>query len=116
MSNHEKRGNPGLTYPEAHALLGVLGDIDPAHFEDRSAAYEAACKSGEDKLRALARGSVMVPFTQAEIGLLWEALENGAEGVLQSFSGRSSAQKRAFCDAANRLRDAGKITLPRMST
>ena len=112
MANHERRGNPGLPYPEASALLGVIGDVDPAHFENTPRTYEAAAKSGEDKLGSLARGSVMVPFTQAEITVLWAAITNGAEGVLQPSSGHTSAQKRAFRDAANRLHSAGKLTAP----
>lgn len=109
MTNHPSRGNPGLTYPEAAALLGVIGDIDPAHFEHASRAYEAAAKSGEAKLGALAKGSVLIPFTKAEMVLLWEAITNGAEGVLQASSGNSWSQKRVFRDAANRLAQAGNL-------
>jgi hypothetical protein len=85
VTNHPNRGNPGLTYPEARSLLGMLGDIDPAHFEGHGAAYEAAAKSGEEKLSALPKGAVMIVFSKFEIRQLLGAVGQMTDGNARSF-------------------------------
>lgn len=55
----------------------------------------------------------MIGFSKLQMRLLWDAIENGAEAVLQAGSGWSSLQKAAFREAANRLREAGQIDRPK---
>jgi hypothetical protein len=103
---------PGLTYPEAKALLGVLGDIDPAHFEGRTIAYETAAKSGEAKLGALAKGVIMVPLSKFEIIQLLEAIGQMTDGNARSFdewrkqTHGTISQWNALIAAEQRLRAA----------
>ncbi len=85
MTRRPNPNNPGLTYPEASALIGVIGDVDPAHFEYRAAAYYAASQSGTKKLLSLAKGSVMVPLSKFEIRQLLEAVSQMTWGNSRSF-------------------------------
>lgn len=66
-----------------------------------------------DAFAACANGGAFVGFSRLQMRLLWDAIENGAEAVLQKSSGWSSMQKAAFREAANRLREAGDIDRPR---
>jgi hypothetical protein len=115
MGNHENRGNPGLTYPEARSVFGVLGDVDPAHFEAYSAAEQAQYDAAIEKLDGLSRGSVMLPFTRKELELLWLAIGNGAGDDAIHNLGLRADERRTLAKAANRIAAAGKLGGPRFS-
>jgi hypothetical protein len=66
-----------------------------------------AAESAFSKLCEAPEQSVWIPFSRMELGVLWDAITNGAEGVLQPSSGHRPDQRKAFRDAGNRIADAG---------
>lgn len=72
-----------------------------------------AAKAAADKLAAAPNHTIWLPFSRMELRMLWLAIDNGAEGVLQGSSGVRRDQKEAFRLAANRIADAGNIDGPR---
>ena len=61
----------------------------------------------------LAEYGLWVGFSRLELPVLWTALENGAEGVMQPSGGFRWEQRVAFRAAANRIADAAGISGPR---
>lgn len=61
-----------FTQAEIKAVLGVSGDVDPAHFEYRGKAYEAAFSSADRKLRAATSSlatAIRSAFKRAQIAV-----------------------------------------------
>jgi hypothetical protein len=84
-----------------HALAGEYpgDDID-------------AAKRAHAMLADVPRGGAVIAFSAMQMQMLWQALGNGAEGVLQPSSGFRADQKAAFREAANRIKQAGNIDGP----
>jgi hypothetical protein len=85
----------------------TAGESDGVPDRERKAAL-----SGADKLAQASVRAVWISLSQEEIEVLWIALGNGAEGVLQPSSGLRPDQKKAFRRAANRIREAGGLGGP----
>ena len=66
-----------------------------------------ASKSAASKLAEAPEQSIWLPFSRMELDVLWEAIRNGAEAILQPSSGHRPDQRKAFRDAGNRIADAG---------
>lgn len=82
----------------------TAGEADGVHQRDVDAA-----NSAWSKLDEAPRQSAWLPFSKGELRVIWAALTNGAEGVLQPSSGFSAKQRDAFRAAANRIADAGGL-------
>lgn len=95
--------------PEINEALSALGATLAGEHDGDIAAAERAQKALWD----VPKGGAMVAFSAKEMELLWIAIENGAEGVLQTSSGFRSGDRKAFKAAANRIAEAGKIEGPR---
>ena len=108
MTSHPNRSRKPILRPhEARALRTAVsfmtaGEADgvPQHAVD-------AAQSALSKLCEAPEQSVWIPFSRLELDVLWGAIGNGAEGVLQPSSGYRPDQRKAFCAAANRIGDAG---------
>ncbi len=106
----QNRRNPALTAREASRVMTAIGvvlagETDESWHDD----MVSLCQNAQEKLRTIPRRGVMIAFSTAELAVVWNAIMNGAEGVLQPSSGFSTTQKKAFRDAANRIADAGNF-------
>jgi hypothetical protein len=86
----------------------TAGEIDGLTKRQTDALASAQAKLLDD----LPENTVLIPFTPAELGVLWNALRNGAEGVLQPTSGYSPGRKKSFRSAANRIWKAAGFSSP----
>jgi hypothetical protein len=99
--------------PEIREASGALGFILAGEPGESGVTDIVAAENAQQVLWDVPRGGVMVAFSIKELELLWIAIENGAEALLQSSSGLRVDQRNTFKTAANRLAEAGRITRPR---
>lgn len=90
---------------EAKALMTAVDFMNAGPAEGVSQRMVKAADEAATKIGAAPDKTVWVPFSSQELHMLCVVIDNGAEGVLQSTSGTTSAQKRAFRDGANRIAD-----------
>ena len=94
---------------ETRALCIAVGFMTAGEADGVSVNQIAAAESAQAKLDSAPRRNVWLSFSQKELGVLWDAITNGAEGVLQTSAGQRPDQRAAFREAANRIADAGKF-------
>jgi hypothetical protein len=102
-----------ITSQEANGLRTAVGFMTAGEAAGVPDATVNLALEASDKLAAAPRDTIWVPFSRMELLTLWQAITNGAEGVLQPASGMRRDQKQAFRHAANRIADAGAIDAPR---
>lgn len=106
-------GSGALTAAEIAAIREAIGFRLAGETDGLSEAAVADLQSAHAKLGAAPPRACWLPFSLKDLGLLVDALRNGAEGVLQPSAGTRPDEKKAFREAANRILDAGKFRLPR---
>lgn len=102
-----------LTSREAAALRTAVGFMTAGEADGVPGETVSAAESAMDKLASVPAQNLWVPLSRLEIRLLWAALRNGAEGLLQPSAGYRSDERQAFRNAANRLADAAGLMSPR---
>lgn len=94
---------------EARACLGfVLAGL----YEESVNGDQTAAERAHAILSDVPHGGAMIAFSRKELAVIFVAIHNGAEGILQPSSGYRHDEKQAFRDAANRIREAGNFKLP----
>jgi hypothetical protein len=98
---------PILIPQETRALRAAVGFLTAGEADGHTQQEVEAAESAFSKLSGVPPQSVWIPFSRMELDMLWMAITNGAEGVLQPSSGVRQDQRQAFRNAANRIADAG---------
>lgn len=104
--------SPTLCPSEVRGLLTAVGFMTAGEADGVEARQITAATTAARKLGRAPALATWVPFSRQELRLLVLAVENGAEGILQSSSGFRVAERLAFRRAANRLLKASGLSRP----
>lgn len=101
-----------LRRAELNEVKGCLGFVLAGEYEESVGGDQTAAERAHSILSSVPVGGAMVAFTHKQLALLYDAITNGAEGILQRSSGYRPDERREFKKAANRIIEAGKLNLP----
>jgi len=108
LTGHPNRSRKPILRPhEARGLRTAVAFMTAGEADGVSEREVEASKSAASKLAEAPEQSIWLPFSRMELDVLWEAIRNGAEAILQPSSGHRPDQRKAFRDAGNRIADAG---------